>query len=428
MAKSKMAVLNRDLREAGKGFDWAAVLTILGFAVHTSITVWDLYADWRVWVDFERDGISDSALLPPSTSWMDFWLAFTVTGTFLALVSFLTGVVSVVLAVRGLLGKKPVTEPVWCGCIFGCSSTTREEILSFLYLLLEDTPLLILAYFYYIVQKDCKELNNINMVLLSEASTTLSIGWRIMRLIFRAMRRFGLCCDFCYSSHDRNDTGPEELCPCEGDKKAPKACRYAIAPGLCGLDAVLKFVVFVAGFVAIGLTISILDESADDNVKVLRSSPRTDLVNVSEVVERGIVSFIEAFALEAASPNATPSDLTVCRIVFYYDSHSHEVLHNFALVDLGATSSDCNCTENHDLCRPFYDDLFYGFTETLEVNSPDDSDIGFRPYKCYDNSLFIGLDRSNDPPLDTNLPIPCECPETNLTSPITVKAEDLIPS
>ncbi len=240
------------------------------------------------------------------------------------------------------------------------------------------------------------------------------------------MRRLGFCCDFCYSSHDNDTTGPEEIFPCEGSNdEPPDACKFVVAPGFCLVDAVLKFIILIAGLVAIGLTISLLDESADDNLKVLRSSPEPrEFVNITEIVDKGTVSFIDRFNLVPSTPVNTTLPVidfntTVCRVVFRYDSDSSEVLHNFALIDVAAmaVNGSCMCNiESQDLCNPFYDDLFYGFTETLTTDDPDDSDVGFRPYKCFDRSVFIGIDRDNSPRRDRDLTVPCVCPEASIVT------------
>ena len=398
--------LLRDLRGEVEDHKFKVILSIghlLLFIFFTGLDVWDLYSSWRVWVQFEINGISEEPLIPPKSIWVDAWLAFVVVGSLLAILAFVNGIVGLCFEGCQLFGK-PRDEP---GCTYGCNTKTREEILGFLYLLFKSLPIIILSYLYFIVQSSCKELNHINHVVLSEVATTSAVLFQIMRTVYWLCRRHGVCCDWCYHTNDREDPDTDEVCWLKND--SPPVCfKSCIVPGFFVLNIILELLVLISGVVALALTVDLViqDDSVSDRLHVVRSDPSfgsTPLFRVPDLVENGTLSLTEEFIFEDGTT-------TYCQGTFVYDSDANEIFYNVANLDRNGTN--CTCTTNHEQCNSFYDNLFYGFSEPND-SEPGDSD-NFRPYECFEMASLLGIHKDNTPGLDTSIDVDCDC-ESDLT-------------
>ena len=379
------------------------------------ITVWDLHADWRVWVVFRERGISEEPLIPPTSSWMDFWVAFCAVATLLALLGVINDIIGLIISgISYCSDNDPPREGAWL-CLYGCSCATRREVISLLYLLFKSIPLIILSYFYFVVQEDCRQLNNIDEVFLSEISTTLRVLWHFFISIYWLFRRFGWCCNFCYPT-SKNALGPSEVCQFDPDYNDSDTCKTihkcCLFPVFYITSLAFHLLVVVAGVVVFALTADLLNISSTNQPEILRSNPPMPVLNVTAIVANGNMSIVEEFPILDPDEAFLLGPLT-CFAVFKYDESSSTILLNFAFVNRNATALNetCDCVPNDSNCQPLYEpgNLFYGFSQPDSQPTSQPVSPNFQPYSCFARSYLIGISRDNFPQLDSSLPVDCEC-------------------
>ncbi len=239
--------------------------------------------------------------------------------------------------------------------------------------------LLILGFFYYAVQSDCMDLNNIDEVIIG----TVVITVRLIVNFVNSVVMFGFhsgTCNWC--------------------NLLPKL----IANLICFCSDILVPFLMLSGLVQFGLLVSLLEPVKSferSSIQVMRSEPYMVYFSITDLPTDETESITVTEALPLDMPGVD-TNITYCLATFRYDSDSYEFVFNIALIDLNATmeTNTCVCIPNHELCEPFYDNLYYGY-------SSDGA-----PYKCFVRAAaLVGVDKENSPTRDKESEVHCTCEE-----------------
>lgn len=336
------------------------VQVVLTF-VSLGIGVFDSYTDWNVWVEFNRRGF---VLLQAPDIFVYTWLAFTIMGTLLLVISLLIDIIA-----WGSSGT--VCYGGFENHHLGLNSLTWAEILSFLNIMLEDLPILTLTFTYVLLrQQFCagfdpsEDAGSYAVVyrdlFISGVITATAILYRTGRSFYRVCYSYNGCC--CCKIPEKE----QKLCP---KGTCMRCCIVPYGIGLCGL-----VLLSMCALVAVGLGTAylaplqgILNDNAltqpdigiirmhGSDWNIARKQPfagDSSILgnNVQMLIEDGHQSVIEAF-------HGNSHNTTYC--LSYFEFHSKEISFNIANIDrMPSFNETCHCNRDSTQCDRYYENIF----------------------------------------------------------------------
>lgn len=368
-------------------------LTGLGITAGTTVaSAVSLYGAWSTWIHFDRDGFSDNPLIPPVVAWMNGWLAFTVVRTVVAFLELVVGILT--------FFSEWYVKSQNDGKLFRWRLRWPEESLN-AFATFFDMLLIMLGFFYFVVQTDCRDLNHSDKVIVGTTLITLNLIWKVVVFVVELSISLG-CCGCTEPS--LRDMVPKLV-------MNTVCCRFILWPLL-----------IVSGIVLLSLLSILIQDTKSfktSSIHVMRSDPHTVFFSITDLPANGTnnLTFIEALPLEPSTINGTesPENTIYCLSTFRYDSDSYEFTFNVAYIDLNASTENnlCICIPNHKVCEPHYDDLYYGH--------PSDGD----PYRCFRRAAkLVGVDKENSPTRDRDADVHCTCDGVPLFPASTVGSSD----
>lgn len=133
----------KDASDGGVPGICGKIVQVVLTLVSLGVGVFDSYTEWNVWVDLNRRGF---VLLQAPDIFVYMWLAFTIMGTLLLVISLLIDIIA--CGSSGTLCYGGFED-----CRVGLNPLTWAEILSFLSIMLEDLPILALTFTYFVLQQ-----------------------------------------------------------------------------------------------------------------------------------------------------------------------------------------------------------------------------------------------------------------------------------
>lgn len=325
--------------------------------VSLCIGIFDSYTDWNIWVNLNRSGLG---LLQASDYFVYPWLAFTIMGTLLVVVSLVVDVLDLVCNLKMCSSGD--------GWTWGFNSLTCGEVLSFLNLLLEDLPILALTCTYVMIRQFlCLGLNpsidandyvsEYRDLFISGVVSTAAIIYRTGRSFYRLCYSYGLC--RCCPALDSK----EKLCPV-------KSCARYCCVVPYGISLCCQIFVIILLFFAIGFFVSFLrmvpgafSGSAPSPAgtppidwNITHSHPVASNSNVIGsvrlLIQNGHLSVTEAF-------HRNLDETTYC--LAYFEFHSKEIVFNVANIDRQhSIHQPCLCNPDSTPCDRYYENIFIG--------------------------------------------------------------------
>lgn len=312
--------------------------------ISLGVAVFDSYTDWSVWVGLNNYGFG---LLQAPDYFLYAWLAFTIMGTLLTVISFSIDVIDLVSG--------------WNIC--GFNSLNCAEVLSFFNLVLEDLPILTLTCAYVLLrQQICAGFDPTitGDVYLSEyrdlyicgVITCAAIIYRTVRSFYRLCYSHGCCC--CEAPD-----ASQKLCP--QDSCARTCCIIPFALFLCvlvklSMTAVTIGIAITYIMSTIGAFSGRIPSAITTNWTITHSPPvasnSSTIGDVRLLIEDGHLSVTEAF-------HTRLDEATYC--LAYFEFHSREIVFNVANIDKQHSINEaCLCNRDSTPCDHYYENIFIG--------------------------------------------------------------------
>ena len=355
------------------------VVQALLIVVSLGIGIFDSYTDWSVWIGISQHGFG---LLQLPDVFLYTWLAFTIIGSLLIVVSFITDVIDLV--------SNRSTCSSDHGRTLGFNSLTCSEVFSFIILLLEDMPILTLTCTYVMFQEficvgfdpssAAGSVGQYRDLFISAVVSTAAIVYRLGRSFYRICYSYGHCRCCCQAPPKNQRLCPKGSC-------IRKCCIVPYSIGLCGLlffsvlavaavalaGSVLSF---IPGDPVFGGTASSLSLRPSVDWNITHSPPvasnSSTLGDVERLIENGHLRVTEAF-------HRNLDETTYC--LAYFEFHPKEIVFNIANIDRQRSiNALCLCNPDSTPCDRYYENIFIGvFNETLDARSAAAIGIGRIP-------------------------------------------------
>lgn len=299
----------------------------------------DSVSDLVAWGAFLKSGFGHP-LLPIPPLWSVLWGTFAITGLLLALASSSHEVMKIFHLKRNF-------------CL------SHAELMPLVGILLEDIPMLVLAFLYGLSQYTCstraitESYDALVPILISSIATALATFWRLILTLLKLREKGNM----------NNDTSPRHHTKGSLNiQHTPRRLAYSLKNffmccykmGLCLFGAA----VFLLSLIVVGVVTYLMVQKnpylihrPQDPLMILSSYPsQSILTNVSAVMEKERVGVLHG---------------NHCHILFQYMSISHKIVYNFADIDSG-NGSHCDVGERATACLDKCTNLFYGSYKTLE--------------------------------------------------------------
>lgn len=323
--------------------------------ISLGIAIFDSYTDWNVWVGLNNYGFG---LLQAPDYIIYPWLAFTIMGTLLTVISFSVDVIDLVSR--------------WNMC--GFNSLTCAEVLSFFNLVLEDLPILALTCAYVLLrQLFCFGFDptitgdayrsEYRDLYISGVITCAAIIYRTVRSFYRVCYSCGRCC--C-----KAPDADQKLCP--QDSCVRKCCIVPFGLFLCVLVLLSIAAVIGVGFASYFLSPFLGIEFSGNEVpggyisywNITHSPPvasnSSTIGDVRMLIEDGHLSVTEAF-------HTRLDEATYC--LAYFEFHSREIIFNVANIDKQHSINEaCLCNRDSTPCDRYYENIFIGTRSSSDVS------------------------------------------------------------
>lgn len=344
--------------EIPSGRGGKVVQAVLMF-ISLGIAIFDSYTDWNVWVGLNNHGFG---LLQAPNYLLYAWLAFTIMGTLLTVISFSIDVIDLVSG-----------RNMCCKC--GFNSLTCAEVLSFFNLVLEDLPILALTCAYVLFRQlfcagfDPSITADLYLIeyrdlYISGVITCAAIIYRTVRSFYRVCYSYGCCC--C-----KAPKADQKLCP--QDSCARKCCIVPFGLFLCVL-----VLLSIAAVIGVGFTTDIMRQlgvfggienpiGVTTNWNITHSPPvasnSSTIGDVRMLIEDGHLSVTEAFH----TSHTRLDEATYC--LAYFEFHSREIAFNVANIDKQHSINEvCLCNRDSTPCDRYYENIFIGTRYSSDVN------------------------------------------------------------
>lgn len=353
------------------------VWRILLLFVNLSLSTFDCYSDWHVWVTIREIGFNHPLLQIP-THWTRAWLVFISVGTATAGLYVLNELSGVLLFYHQYRNpdrdadKADLCRP----CIArGCNYITRAEVIALVNITLEDLPLLVLSLVFAAVKYSCNhptpEDNSAisSLVFVSSLASFLDVGWSLLRFIFRMGLRacsHHIKTKVTKSRKWRSTT--HQLYPKHRKMKLCLTCHSITLMLVYGLTIGISVTAIALTQHRGALTGMFLVDSSQE-LSIYRSYPQEQLlINVSTIMdnENG-VCLKEAFTL----PDNSNQTLT-CDLVFLHSQGEGKIFFNY---DVNTTNSTNSHDSTHN-CATYYEGMFLGHYTTEGVRRFDETCLG----------------------------------------------------
>ena len=318
---------------------------IVILAASIAFGLFDTVTDWIAWASLRSDNYG---LLEASDALIYVWLGFSIVGTVLLAISIITDLINL---------RYNITFGGW-------NPMTFSEFQSFLNLMLEDLPIIILTCIYIVSRNVCQQFDpslDTGRVSSSYRELFISILFTLAAVIYRTCRSFGrLCysrgkfcgCQWCCEGLAES----ERVCPsdtCAGSNcEKPYACflmlqLFLVFTGtlMLALAAVSVFTVFGFGSPAINWNITRSDPVATGN----NATVVTVLSDTKMLVRNGSLSITEVFHEDLGMT-------TYC--LAHFELQPQRIVFNIAHINMQNFNSQiCNCNFDSTSCERFYKHL-----------------------------------------------------------------------
>ena len=340
------------------------VVQVVVMFISVCLGILDCYTDWNVWVGVNQNGFG---LLQAPEGFVYTWLAFTIMGTILMIVSLIIDVID--LASNGNMCSSGD------GWTCGFNSLTCAEVLTFLNIYLEDLPILILTFTYVLSRQiSCRgyfignHVSEYRDIFISAVLSTAAILYRTGRSFYRLCYSYGHCC--CPSREEK-----QRLCP-------TKSCaRYCcIVPfGLalfCQVFLILIEIIVIALLALLLLPqTTIVAPTSFGAWNIIHPPPvasnNRTLSSVRPLIENGHLSVTEAF-------HRNLRETTYC--LTYFELHSEEIVFNVAYITRQqgtglSINEPCLCDTDSTPCDQYYENIFIGARIRSSISRHNFTDI-----------------------------------------------------
>ena len=344
--------------------------------VYIFIAGFDSISDLIAWGSFLKVGFGHP-LLPTPVLWSVMWGLFAVAGLLVAMVSTCHEVMKM-FHLKGSFCK------------------SRVELIPLVGLLLEDVPMLVLAFLYGLSQYTCsspaitESSDALVPILISSIATALATSWRLILTLMKFKKNNSRKVDGTSAIIQKNVYTHRIKRVCR--LKCLIRCCYKTFLFLLSLAiCILSVLVVVAVTYLMVQKNPYFIHRPHDPLMVFTPYPTPQaLANVSTLIDSKRMSILHE---------------NHCLLVLQYRASQHKVVYNFA--DTGRendNSSQCNVGVSAIQCQKQLSDLFYGSYRNISGTTSGDTEIFHET--CL--AVFVVLPRvAAKPEWDTGLDVKC---------------------